>query len=331
MISSKVQAQDIHFSQFNMTPLLQNPALCGVNYDLQAILNYKNQWNSVTSPYKTYNLSFDMKLNTKKATKGFFAAGIDLFSDKSGDSKMGTNQGMLSLAYHILLNDKTTLGGGIMGAVVQRTINYSQLQWMSQYDGQSYNPTFATGEPTAAKSMMYTNFGAGIVWSYKKGDEFISSNELVKANIGVSVFQPHQPAYSFYDTDENLYRKFVSHGNLLYGLNTTNFCIVPGYTFSAQGKSIEFIVGSAFRYITKENALYSPYVKNSAISLGIYYRNQDAFIPTFLIEMGQYALGLSYDINVSKLKSASSGRGGFELSLRYVNRNPFLYKSTPRI
>src|SRR5688500_6785188 len=83
--SSEVCAQDVHFSQFWMTPLLQNPGLAGANYDLQAILNYKDQWSSVASPYKTFDLSFDMKFNQKKPKKGFLAGGINVFSDKAGD------------------------------------------------------------------------------------------------------------------------------------------------------------------------------------------------------------------------------------------------------
>jgi hypothetical protein len=57
----------------------------------------------------------------------------------------------------------------------------------------------------------------------------------------------------------------------------------------------------------------------------------DAFIPVLSIEFGQYTMGISYDINVSKLKTASSGRGGLELSIRFVSPNPFVYKSASRI
>jgi hypothetical protein len=34
-------------------------------------------------------------------------------------------------------------------------------------------------------------------------------------------------------------------------------------------------------------------------------------------EYNEYTLGLSYDMNVSGFKSATSGKGGFEIALRY--------------
>ena len=42
-----------------------------------------------------------------------------------------------------------------------------------------------------------------------------------------------------------------------------------------------------------------------------------------MLEVANFAVGMSYDINVSSLKVASSGKGGFEISLRYTNPNPF--------
>jgi len=46
-------------------------------------------------------------------------------------------------------------------------------------------------------------------------------------------------------------------------------------------------------------------------------------------------MGISYDVNVSSLKTASNGQGGIELSLRYMSPNPFRYgkgtKYTPML
>jgi len=63
------QAQDIHFSQINETPLLINPANAGLGCDMRAILNYRTQWSSVTTPYKTFAASYEVKL-LKKSRKG---------------------------------------------------------------------------------------------------------------------------------------------------------------------------------------------------------------------------------------------------------------------
>ena len=52
-------SQDTHFSQVAYSPLTLNPALAGANSVLQGVMNYRNQWNSVTSPYKTFAASID--------------------------------------------------------------------------------------------------------------------------------------------------------------------------------------------------------------------------------------------------------------------------------
>lgn len=324
------QSQDIHFSQFWMAPLLQNPSLAGAVNDMQAVLNYKDQWRSVASPYKTVNISFDMRLSNTNAKKGFWAAGINVFNDKAGDAKMGTTQGNLSFAYHVKLNKKSTLGCGLMGGFGQRSINFSSLQWGSQYDGSSFNAALPNNESAGSSSITYPEIGAGAVWAYKKGEAYITGNDQINANAGIAVFHANQPEYSFYGTGENLKMKIVAHANALYGIKNTNFSIVPGLFMAIQGSSKEILMGTMFRYTLKEASKITGYLKGSALSFGLHYRNKDALVMSGMLEMGQYAFGVSYDINVSGLKTVSNGKGGFEISLRFISPNPFTGKSNAR-
>src|SRR3954470_22838478 len=71
-IGLKGYSQDIHFSQYEQTPSLVNPALTGVQSVVRASVIYKDQWRSVTVPYTTYGASFEMKFkgsNWDKADK----------------------------------------------------------------------------------------------------------------------------------------------------------------------------------------------------------------------------------------------------------------------
>ena len=63
-----VQAQDIHFSQFYAAPMLTNPANTG-NFtgSVRLGLNYRDQWGSVTVPYKTFSAYADAGIQPKKA------------------------------------------------------------------------------------------------------------------------------------------------------------------------------------------------------------------------------------------------------------------------
>src|SRR5687768_4152688 len=83
-----LSAQDVHFSQFPLAPLFINPGNAGAENKIRGILNYREQWKSVASPYKTVGASFDMRIH--ESNSGFFAGGITFFSDKAGDAKMGT-------------------------------------------------------------------------------------------------------------------------------------------------------------------------------------------------------------------------------------------------
>ena len=93
-------AQDIHFSQYDNSPLNLDPALAGhFDGDYRFVLNHRNQWASVTVPYKTFSGFFDTKIPFEKLKKGTFGAGIILNNDKAGDSQLGIFQANVLLSY----------------------------------------------------------------------------------------------------------------------------------------------------------------------------------------------------------------------------------------
>src|SRR6186997_1453355 len=62
-IAISVSAQDIHFSQFFEAPLLRNPSLAGIfTGDIRVQAVYRDQWNSVTTAYKTASLNGEYKM-----------------------------------------------------------------------------------------------------------------------------------------------------------------------------------------------------------------------------------------------------------------------------
>jgi len=309
-------SQDIHFSRFWMTPLLLNPAQAGAEHDMRGILNYKSQWNSVAAPYSTVNASWDMKIKSKKR-KGFSAFGVDAFQDQAGDGEMKTMQMNLAYAYHIYLNKESTLGVGLYGGFAQRSINYSELKWMNQYDGSTYNAAIASDEPSGSSSLTYLDMGSGIHYEYGTGK--------IDLSVGAALFHANRPAYSFYGTDEKLNMKIVGYVYSLVGTNNRNIAFLPGVVYFQQGKSTELLAGTMFRY------QFTGYESGASVALGAHYRNKDALIPTLMLEIAHYSIGISYDVNISGLKTVSRGQGGFEISLRYANPNPYRSKTSSRI
>jgi len=255
-----------------------------------------------------------MKMSRKKVRKGFSAIGVDIFHDKAGDAQMKTLQGNLSYAYHIYLNRESTIGAGIYAGFAQRSINNSSLQWMNQHDGSSYNASLPSGEPSDGTSLItYPDFGGGIHYEYGR--------DKIDFGAGMSLFHATRPAYSFYGTGEVLNMQVVGYANALIRTNNRNVALVPGLIYFQQGKSSELFLGTMFRYTLKQESGFGH--KGAAIALGAHYRNKDAVIPVVMLEFTKLNIGLSYDVNVSKLKTASDGKGGFEISIRFVNPNPF--------
>lgn len=328
-------AQDIHFSQFYMSPLTLNPSLVGAQHDIQANLNYKNQWASVgASPYRTVAFSYDMVLNRKSATKGMLGMGINVFSDKAGDGNMATTQANLSIAYHVRLNGQNTLGGGVQAGYLQRSINYNALQWGNQYDGAAYNSGIATTEPVGMDpSMGMMDFAGGIVWVYDndKNTNSVTGDNDTKFSAGLSLMHVGKPEYGFYTDDHKLNMKIVGHANGLIGMRNSNMALVPGIMYAKQGEAQEIYAGMLLRFTLGMDSKYTGFRNGAAISFGGYVRAKDAIAAIVQLDYANYTMGISYDMNTSGLTSASSGRGGVEISLRYVAPNPFMAKRSRSI
>jgi type IX secretion system PorP/SprF family membrane protein len=338
-----VTAQDIHFSQFYECSSLLNPALTGVTNNLRATLEYRDQWRSVTVPYKTFCASFEMKFNQKQWEKGGqgnqfhkklshnLSWGISVFSDKAGDGNMGLTQVNLSLSSQVPLSEKMSVAAGVQGSFSQRSIDYTKLIWPDQYNGVVYDQNINPNENIAGNNFTYGDLAAGILWKFGKGEMYMSSNDEIKANAGLAVYHIVQPEERFLaGNSEFINLRYVFHGGALFGIKNSNLDIAPTFMINLQGSTKEIVFGTLLKYQLREDSRYTGNIKGMVFSLGGYYRNLDAIIPNVMLEMGQYALSVSYDVNVSELKSASSFRGGIELTLRFIGTNPFLNQNKSR-
>lgn len=321
VICRHISAQDIHFSMFYFSPLNINPANSGVENDLRVALNYRNQWRAVANPYSTIAGSYDMRISKSKS--GIFAMGINFYNDRAGDSRMGITQANLSAAYHLILDREQTIGLGINTGYAQRSLTGGgALMWGNQYDGSNYNAALPSGEPFGNSfSKSYMDAAAGVVYSYRQEEKYITGNDHFAVNIGFSVSHLHQPNISFYGSKEPLYRKYIFHANGIIGVPNSRVSFTPAIMYAMQGPARELLFGGALRYRLQEDAKYTGFITGSAMSLGLWYRNRDAVSISAMLQWGGYSIGFAYDINVSDLSKASSGRGGFELHGRYVLPN----------
>lgn len=344
--SLSLQAQDIHFSQFNENPSLLNPALTGASSVMRVSAVYRDQWRSVTVPYKTYGVSFESRFKasawnkvdgqsmtfTKKAT-GNLTGGLSFYSDKAGDGNMGTTNVNLSLASFVPLNQKSFISLGLQGSLVQRSLDFTKLIFSNQYTGTGYDNTMISGENPANSSFIYADFAGGMAYTYATQDKMIASNNQKKATFGFSVYHINQPKQLFLNgSGEKMNMKYVVHGDFLMGIKHSNVAIAPAFLVQIQGAAKEIIVGTKIKYYIKEDSKYTGIIQRTSVDLGVFYRNQDAMIISFMYDKRQkMAIGISYDLNISSLTKASKLSGGPELVLRFNTSNPYLYQKKAKV
>jgi len=317
-------SQDIHFSQFYQTPLLINPALTGAfNGDQRAFINYKDQWRSIGTPYKTGLASFDMPLLKQKWEKSYLGAGLVVFNDRAGDANLSLTQVNLSVSSILSLNEDNKISLGLQGGFAQRSIDNSKLVWDNQVQNGIFDPSLNSGEKNL-EAYTYGDFSVGMAWNYVTEESNLAANNELKVNLGAAFFHINSPKQKFYSDElDKIYGKLLIHGGAFIGLGNSNLAVLPSAFYARQRATQEINAGAMFRFRVKEESRITGIFKETAVLLGGYYRVNDAIIPTFMVEYANFTLGITYDVNVSKLTAASNTRGGIEISLRYTNPNPF--------
>lgn len=331
LVSLNSFSQDPHFSQYCETPLFLNPANAGFKSDLRAIVNYRTQWAAVSTPYQTTGLSYDMSLTKDDLADSYMGLGANVYYDWSGDGRLSLTQGNLHLSGVVRLDAENKISAGLMGGYGQRSVDYSAFRWQAQYDG-SYNSNLSSNENFSMASYGYFDAGAGVAWSYGRDEKYITANDGLKADVGVSFFHFGIPSATFDENStEKLNLKYVVYGSMEVGQSNSNLTFIPQVYWTAQGKLNELMLGNKFRYLLQEGSHFTGLRSSSALGLGVYYRLRDAIIASFNVDYGNFSVGFSYDFNISSLTPASNMRGGAEVYLKFVTPNPFSSPSRARI
>jgi len=311
-------AQDVHFTQFNATPLILNPAFTGAfNGPVRAAVIYRDQWRSVlgNAAYKTYAASVDMPIVRDISGDDYLAAGLQLYNDQAGDGNLNNFSGLLSVAYHKFLGitgDKT-LSVGLQGGYTSKSIDLSRLYFGNQYkDGGFISPSNVMLNTDPVR---YATVNAGVSFSQRVNDNVSYSLGVAGNNLN----QPKESLQRTKNSDVGLgMRLSAQAGAIIY--TGERFSLRPGVLYQSQTATSEIIVGNEFNYIIAGD----PEVRSIAtnIFLGGWYRNQDAVMVSAGIEHRGVRVGVAYDYNTSDLKTASSGNGGFEIMIRFIGLNP---------
>lgn len=304
-------AQDINFSQFYDLPLLRNPALAGIfNGDFRMTAAYRNQWQAVTTPYRTMGLGIEYKRAFVSNSDDYITYGMQISKDVAGDSRLSRTQVFPVLNYHKSLSGDVNryISAAFMAGPVMQQFDPSKLQFDDQFQHGAYSASNPTRENFSSTRLTYWDPSVGILYSSSAG-----ANAATNYYVGVGIYHFTKPKVAFQpQNDIRLNPKYVVNFGLAAPTGNGNTLILYGDLFT-QGGSRQGQGGLMFSKLLEDR----DEGKKIAITGGMFYRMNDALVPMMKLDYLSTSIGVSYDINLSKLTAASQYRGGFEVTLSF--------------
>lgn len=313
-------SQDIHFSNWNMSPINVNSANAGMyEGDGRIIFNYRNQWKSVEVPYNTFSFGTDFNLN-KSLIKGTQeAAGFIFNHDIAGDGNYNITDVKIPINHKFSFKKDTglLLAIGLMPGVSNIGINSNRLSYDRQWDGDNYNQGLSNGENFPKQSKIYPDISAGVVVQKQ-------FNQNIQLNVGYSYNHINKPNISFYSTAAvSLQPRHMEQFQLRYSFNNISYIMLEAY-LQQQQKFKENVVGLSYYYTVDPNT-------KTILNLGALTRLGDAVISTVGLQHKSMRFQVSYDYNYSQFKRATNGRGAFEISFIYIYARPKMFVPKTRV
>ncbi|GAC1440218.1 MAG: hypothetical protein NVSMB63_06390 [Sediminibacterium sp.] len=297
---------DAHFTQYYAYPLWLNPAMTGImdgNYRITA--NLRRQLPSVNSPLNTQGITADMALANN------FGIGFTALNQTTSDGGYHYNNGYLSLSYQVHLTKYQVISSGFQLGIVNRRVDPAKFQFGNQYNpAMGYDPSLPSNELFAHQSVSSFDGSIGLV--YFDGNPLKSFNPF----IGISLYHPTEPNSRFLSgtNDNKIPMRYAVHGGVRLKMSE-RVELVPHVIYLRQGNVSELTGGLAMNLAIDGD---------KDLLVGSTYRLNDAVAPNIGLHFNGLTIGLSYDINISQLKTAASSNGGYELSISFTNQ-----KKTP--
>lgn len=318
-----LSAQDIHFTQFNMSPMTMNPSMAGKFEGTVRIGGiYRGQWASVvggSNSFKTPSLWADAPIIRGIRKQDWIGVGLMFFTDKAGQVGLKHSAAKLGATYHLALGKKNTTVlsiGGQYGRGSRKLGDDRKYEDGFDPNGNGYQQNLSK-EANVVDDANYTDIDAGINLSSKL-------NKRMDFNIGFSMYHINQGKYSLAGISDptgptptnptagnaKIPRRSVLHGQFNAALNE-RWSINPAFQYMSMSGADEIQLQGLVGY------LFNP-EKDITLNFGLGYRMRDAVQAIAGMKYKDLRVGLAYDINTSDLNAASNYRGGFELAANYI-------------
>ena len=304
--TSRLYAQDLHFSQFFNSPLSTNPANTGFipDGDYRLGVNFRDQWSSIMSlPYKTMSAFGDVQVMKNQDQTGWVGLGGLILRDVAGSGNLTSTKLYGSVAYHQMLGYASLLSLGFNVGYANKKINTSNLKFPDQFDGKFFDNKLPTSATLDKNNIGYLDMQVGLNYAYFPTDK-------IYVNTGLSVHHVNTPEESFFESNDasnQVPRRYIGFLNGSFMVND-QWIINPNAYFTMQAESSELVAGLNAHYNLSGDGEY-------VLMGGLYYRHKESFIPLIGLGYKDYAITFTYDATISTLKNYNGSRGAFEFSL----------------
>lgn len=310
LLGFRVDAQDIHLTQYDHSFRITNPALTGL-FDGEHRIegNFRRQWKQVPVDYITFSGSYDANVQPKNSDNSLFGYGFALNYDRAGYSKLSLLDINLLGSYSHFLNPNNVLTVGLNAGFNQRSLREDDLTWDQQYQNGQFNQGLPTGENLDNMNNLFFNLAAGVNYRYQ--------SEKNTLNIGLGVFNITKPNQNFFENSDEIRLPLRNSVYIDYwlGLGDRVRWNLTGNS-QWQGPYNEQNMGTKFEFHVIEKR-----GSDLFLSLGSYVRlsnRWDAVSPYVGARINSLDVGFSYDVNVSRFNIATDKRGGPEVWVRYI-------------
>ncbi|MEM7163406.1 MAG: PorP/SprF family type IX secretion system membrane protein [Bacteroidota bacterium] len=300
----ELDAQDAHYTQFDASPVMLNPATTGVfdNSDWRASARFRSQWGSLGTNFLTTSVAFDMPFKDRIGIGGYFQ-NYDMASTINVTNLVGSG------SYEITEpgNGDYRLTAGLQLGFMIKSLNMNSMIFDNQYDEGLFNEDLPTGEIFERGAKFSPDVNLGMF--YQMTDE---SKEFIPWG-SLSLFHavPTKDVFISNVKARVPLRWMFSGGGTWQA--DEKLKILPSLLYMKQRADWQVDVNVLGQYHVEETEY--------DVIGGFSWRSSDAIAFHAGVHHRENIFRISYDFNVSSLNEFTRSRGAIEFSLLYYGFN----------
>ena len=308
VLTSSVNAQDVHLSQFYLNDIHLNPAFTA-NFDgsWRFTGNYRTQWGQINNnPLQTIFGGVEKKFSTRRNDIGL---GLLLVRDQFDAFQTNLNKVFLSGSYGLKFKNDQKIMIGIQSGIFHRSVDPSNNLFGDQWSLLNGDFTQATVEATNQNDEIDVDLNIGLAWT-KRFKKF-------QPTLGIAGHHVNTPEDTYFTQGniQNLAVRYAATGEFIFFLK--NFQIEPRAALMFTTRTNDLLYGANFRYILPNTS------KPISVYAGIFNRgnlteDNDALIPKVGARIDRWELGASFDYNTSTLSEFFNQKTALEFAVRYT-------------